>query len=315
MRQIQTIVWVTGAHGFIGRVLCSKLKALGYLVGGIGHGAWPQSEFKKVGIDSWVNGDISTGNLQLLRSNLGVPDIIFHLAGGSSVGAAIAQPKEDFNKTVGATVEVFEWIRENQVDTRVVAVSSAAVYGGTHKGPIDVSAQLIPYSPYGQHKLMMENLCRSYGDSYGISSVIGRLFSVYGAGLKKQLLWDLCVKAENESTRIELGGTGEEIRDWLHVNDAVNSLIHLASFASPSCKVFNLGSGTGTSVLNIAKLLISFFPISGGQVKSITFTGKARPGDPFSLIASDPLRLDVPGMELARGIQDYVHWYLNQDGN
>ena len=315
MNQIQNIVWVTGAHGFIGRVLCGRLKSMGYLVGGIGHGAWPQSYYRRAGIEAWVNGDISTGNLQLLKSILGVPETIFHLAGGSSVGAAIAQPKEDFNKTVGAALEVFEWVRENQVKTRVVLVSSAAVYGGAHSGPIEVTAQLMPYSPYGNHKLIMENLCRSYGDSYDISSVIGRLFSVYGPGLKKQLLWDLCVKAKNESNSIELDGTGEEIRDWVHVNDAVNSLICLAPLASPACKVFNLGSGVGTSVREIAKLLLSFFPSIGGQVKAIRFTGKVRRGDPFSLIASDPLRIEVPRVELSSGIQDYVNWYLNQDEN
>ena len=313
MSKNQAVVWVTGAYGFIGRVLCAQLKAMGHSVGGIGHGAWPQSEFKNYGIDAWVNGDISTGNLHLLKNEVGVPEMIFHLAGGSSVGSAIAQPKEDFNRTVGATVEVLEWIRENKVNTKVVAVSSAAVYGGGYVGPIEVSSELRPYSPYGHHKLMMENLCRSYGDCYGISSVVGRLFSVYGAGLKKQLLWDLCNKVESDSPDIELGGTGEEIRDWIHVDDAVKGLIALAPLASASCPTFNLGSGVGTSVFGVAKLLLFAFSATNGPLKAIAFTGKVRQGDPFSLIASNPFMSKALTMNLSSGIEEYVRWYLSRD--
>ena len=312
MRQEQSTVWVTGAYGFIGRALCTKLKALGYLVGGIGHGAWPQSEFTEFGIDAWVNGDISASNLHLLQNKLGIPQIIFHLAGGSSVGYAITQPKEDFNRTVGSTVEVLEWIRERKVVSKVVAVSSAAVYGGGHVGPIKVSSRLKPYSPYGHHKLMMENLCQSYGDSYGISSAIGRLFSVYGAGLKKQLLWDLCNKVEADSAIIDLAGTGEEIRDWIHINDAVSALIRLAALANSSCPIFNVGSGLGTSVLDIATLVQSAFPSDDGVLKEIIFTNKARQGDPFSLIASNPFGLEGVQINLSSGIKEYVQWYLRQ---
>ena len=86
-------------------------------------------------------------------------------------------------------------------------VSSAAVYGPGHEGPIGEDARLDPASPYGCHKLVMELLCRSYARSFGVSIVLLRLFSVYGEGLQKQLLWDLCSKLARNRCG-QLGGLG-----------------------------------------------------------------------------------------------------------
>src|SRR5437660_7637597 len=175
-------VWITGARGFIGRNLSKWLSQQGHIVAGLGHGAWPEGEARQWGISVWLNGDILPSNLVHLRSALGVPDIVFHLAGGSSVGAALAAPREDFARTVGTTVELLEWMRLEAPQARLVVSSSAAGYGNGYPGPIDEGATLAPYSPYGHHKLMMEQLCRSYAANYSLASAVVRLFSVYGAG-------------------------------------------------------------------------------------------------------------------------------------
>jgi UDP-glucose 4-epimerase len=142
----------------------------------------------------WLNGEVNGSNLALMHATLGAPAGIFHFAGGSSVGAAFASPHEDFKRTVGSTAELLEWARQHSPDTPLVAVSSAAVYGAGHEGPIAEDARLNPYSPYGTHKLMMEELCRSYAINFGLPLMLPRLFSVFGPELKKQLLWDTCSK-------------------------------------------------------------------------------------------------------------------------
>jgi UDP-glucose 4-epimerase len=161
-------------------------------------------------VTHWLNGDIQSGNLRLLQQASGTPDVVYHLAGGSSVGVALSNPREDFTRTVATTAELLEWLRVDAPQARLVAVSSAAVYGSGHDGRIAEDATLTPYSHYGHHKRIMEELCRSYAASYGLRVTIARLFSVYGAELKKQLLWDMCTRLSTGSRPLVLGGSGNE---------------------------------------------------------------------------------------------------------
>ena len=246
-------IWITGAHGFIGQHLSRTLAQQGHTVVGVGHGAWPAAEAVAWGVSDWLNGDISASNLQALRTRHGQPDVVFHLAGGSTVGAAVANPREDFSRTVVSTAELLDWLRQESPQTRLVAVSSAAVYGAGHDGAITEAAPLRPYSPYGHHKLMMESLCRSYGSTFGTKTVVARLFSVYGAGLRKQLLWDLCSKLEGGQTPVVLGGSGNELRDWTDVRDVVRALALLSAQASAEVPNFNVGTGVATSVRDITR--------------------------------------------------------------
>lgn len=307
-------VWITGAHGFIGRYLARSLKTRGYQIAGIGHGAWPEAEAAKWGLSFWLNGEISASNLGQMRQALGLPDMVFHLAGGSSVGAAIAHPQEDFNRTVVSTAELLEWLRQHSLATRLIAVSSAAVYGSAHNGPIVEDSRLSPFSPYGAHKLMMEELCRSYAANFGLRLALPRLFSVYGPGLEKQLLWDLCVKIAAGGA-VELGGSGDELRDWIDVRDVACGLERVGQVASVDAPVINLASGVATSVRDIAGMVAASWMDSEVAVPVVTFSGRSRPGDPFSLVA-DVARMSAYGIAnripVTQGIAEYVAWYRIQ---
>ena len=307
-------VWITGARGFIGRHLSRWLRQQGHTVAGLGHGAWPEGDARQWGVSYWLNCEIASSNLLHLQHALGTPDIVFHLAGGSSVSAALSAPREDFARTVSTTVELLEWMRLEAPQTKLLAVSSAAVYGNGHATGIDEDATLTPYSPYGHHKLIMEQLCRSYAASYGLASVIVRLFSVYGPGLKKQLLWDLCNKLSAATGFVELDGTGDELRDWTDVRDVVRLLDRVSHLASSNVQVFNGGSGTGTSVASIASQLAAVW-VRGGSPIAPRFSGLSRPGDPFSLVAASS-RLNALGFDwripVAQGLGDYVHWYRRE---
>lgn len=307
------IVWITGARGFIGRHLARVCSARGDRVIGIGHGAWSEEEAAQWGVETWLNAEISSSGLTRLAASSGLPDVVVHLAGGSSVGIAIDQPYGDFFRTVASTIELLEWLRLNSSKTHVVAVSSAAVYGGGHQGLISEAAPLKPFSPYGYHKLMMESLCRSYAETYGLQSVIARLFSVYGDGLRKQLLWDSCIKLNAGAEILKLGGTGEELRDWVHVNDVAAVLAQIGAHASDKVPAFNVASGTGTSVASIAKELVTaWHSTRGGEPVSVEFSGKSRPGDPFSLVGDARALSDIGlfcSYDVKKGINGYVDWF------
>jgi UDP-glucose 4-epimerase len=303
-------IWVTGGRGFIGRHLARHMAGRGHSVMGLGHGAWAQAEAAHWGMSGWINGEVTSSNLGQMRRIWGEPDTIFHLAGGSSVGAAIANPQEDFMRTVVSTSGLLEWVRQQAPAARIVAVSSAAVYGAGRDGAIDEETRLVPFSPYGYHKLMMETLCRSYAANFGLRIALPRLFSVYGPELKKQLLWDLCCKVA-AGGRVELGGTGNEMRDWTEVHDVARALEQIAGLASEEAPVLNIATGVATPIREIAAIAALHWQ-ENGNPGNIFFTGQPRPGDPFSLVANIS-RMREHGIECAipvsEGVAKYVDWY------
>jgi UDP-glucose 4-epimerase len=301
-------VWITGAGGFMGRYLARELAHTGQAVHGIGHGTLTDSEKQRLGLRTWLNGEIDATNLDALAVH-GLPSKVFHLAGGASVGLSIMQPLEDFSRNVASTARLLEWLRGASPESLIVAVSSAAVYDADHHGPISESAATAPMSPYGRHKLMMEQLCQSYAMSFGMRTLVARLFSVYGPELRKQLLWDVCSRLQQDGQTLVLGGTGAEIRDWTDVRDVARLLTTIAELPQPEkFRIINGGSGRGTTVAEIAGMLVR----NWGTEVAVRYSGVVRPGDPPSLLADDAVlrRLSFDWqITLEQGIADYVKWF------
>lgn len=307
------IIFITGANGFIGRHLVNRLSKTGHKILGVGHGLWPEADAYKAGMAHWINGEIDSANLNQLKRVAGIPDYVIHLAGGSSVGAAISNPGEDFFRTVATSSNLLNWIRGEASETQLLAISSAAIYGGGHEGLISEDVPPKPFSPYGVHKWLMEELCRSYAENYGLRIAIARLFSVYGNGLKKQLLWDSCSRLASGLPALDLGGTGFERRDWTDVYDVSCVLELLLPQAEVKMPIFNVGTGKGITVREIAIALTqAYYP---GIATPITFSGQSRPGDPFSLVADSSLLKKLGftwSIDWQDGIADYVKWFKQQ---
>lgn len=308
-----SIAFVTGSNGFIGRRLSIFLSKYGFQCGGIGHGAWTQTELQKCGVERSVQADISVASLNALQSQIGTPEFVFHTAGGSSVSAANEKPLEDYERSVTSTAELLEWSRLNAPNTTIVMLSSAAIYGAGHKAQIGENTLAQPLSPYGHHKTMAEQLCASYRDVFGLNIKVARLFSVFGAGLQKQLLWDICNRLANSPNRLSLQGTGNELRDWVDVRDLVRALWLIATADIEKGNTFNVGTGQGTRVKDVAQHIVDAW--QGATPAAIEFSKSIRPGDPFCLIA-DSSRLESLGFqfEIAPkvGFSDYVQWFQRE---
>lgn len=302
------IACITGARGFLGRWLARELSARGVEVVGLGHGGWPEHELACV--KRWVNGEVDSAGLEAAAAESGLPDMIFHVAGGSSVGASFQLPREDFRRTVVSTAALLEWVRVHAPQVPVVFVSSAAVYGSTAADPISEDTIAAPVSPYGTHKSMAETLCISYARNFAARVAIVRLFSVYGPGLRKQLVWDLCTRFQTAPDGITLGGTGDERRDWIHVRDAVRLLTIAGEHASSSCPILNGGTGAGTTVRVIAETVAAEF-----GARPVKFSNECRAGDPHALVADvrRARRLGFTPVELlVPGLRETVRWAQSQ---
>ena len=300
------VIIVTGAAGFIGRNVARYFSGLGYSVIGIGHGPWSAADASEWGIERWVSSDVSYHALRNLGAS---PTIIFHGAGGGSVRFSMTDPQGDFNRTVNTTSHVLEYMKNDAPDARLVYPSSASVYGQATQLPTHEATRRAPVSIYGFHKKLAEDLCHEYQRHFGIRSSIVRLFSVYGPGLRKQLLWDTCVKSRRRET--SFSGTGHETRDWLHIDDAV-SLIGFASFdESQPVIVVNGGSGQETTIQAVVQeLLLHLDPSQVAQ-----FCGPTPRGDPQHYCA-DIHRASRYGWKPQRvlklGLREYAEWYKNE---
>ncbi len=309
-----TVAWVTGARGFIGRHLALELAQNGITVAGIGHGAWVDDDAAQWGVKCWINGEIVQSNFDRLANLVGLPDMIFHLAGGSSVGVSLQTPEEDFRRSVDSTICLLEWVRNHAARSRLVLASSAAVYGAGYSRPIRETDLTEPYSPYGYHKRITELLFQSYSRNYGLYTGVVRMFSVYGPELRKQLLWDLCNRLRTNPKKIELAGSGLETRDWLYVSDAAAYLHKTALLADQNCFLVNGGRGIGTTVKEIAERVREAWEIELG----IVFNGISRAGDPHYLVADIELGRSLGLMSIIDwrdGIKKYVTWFRQAEGS
>ncbi len=296
------IALVTGAAGFLGRYVARAAAEHGYQVIGLGHNAG-REDMRTWGLSAWQEGDVT---LEALQSIGGDVDVVFHCAGGASVALSMQNPIADFSRTVEASLAVLEFARTAPRPVRVVIPSSAAVYGAVEDMPIRISSPSNPASPYGVHKKMVEDLCQSYSKYYDVESSIVRLFSVYGQGLKKQLLWDASHKILAGDT--VFAGTGLETRDWLHVEDAAQLLLAAAPRASRACPTVNGGSGESVAVRDIICCLAEQL----GGTETPSFTGTTRSGDPLHYQAdiSQALAWDwKPIWHWRDGVKAYADWF------
>jgi UDP-glucose 4-epimerase len=303
---------VLGGHGFVGRHVCRQLASSGFEVCSLGHGAWPPEEQARWGIHDWICGDIDSG-LLADAANGGQVELIVHCAGGSAVSQSYAAPFSDYQRSVASTAALLELVRTSFGGVpRVVIASSAAIYGDQGEVDLTESSTRSPISPYGFHKLMAENLCDSYARFFGLRISIVRLFSVYGEGLRKQLLWDAANKFERGDTRFF--GTGHELRDWLHVSDAARLLCAAATEEGQAgFELFN-GGGTHATTGQVLTELGRFL----GRSDPPVFTGETHVGNPRRLTSdSRHSRRQLgwaPTIGLSEGLARYVTWFKTTQG-
>jgi UDP-glucose 4-epimerase len=234
------------------------------------------------------------------------PEVCVHCAGPASVPLSFEHPENDFTSGPAALANLLEALRREAPECLVVFPSSAAVYGNPEKLPVREDAPLKPISPYGSHKLVCEKLLEEYREHYGIRSVILRIFSCYGPGLRKQLLWDIA-RQIREKGRVELSGTGEETRDFINVADVVRAMESMMDGKQPF-DVCNVASGIQTTVKEIALEILRNFKL---PENALSFNGMTRKGDPIQWEA-DITRLrsahDTPTMSLKNGVREFCEW-------
>ena len=295
-------VLVTGAFGYLGRNCIEYYKAKGCYTAAIGR---CQEQPRNTLADTYVVGSLSLDNLRQFEQQF---DLVIHCAGSGSVSKVMADPAADFADTVQGTEYLLEYLRVEQPDARIIVASSAAVYGDKYTSPISENDTINAVSLYGIHKDLVEHLCAHYARLYALKISIIRFFSIYGPGLQKQLLWDACNKlTASDKRRVTFWGTGNEVRDFIEISDALR-LIEALESGDGSFSVVNGGSGESTHVSDV----LSELSILLGAKSTVHFNNKTRAGDPDYLCADTTLAAHYgwrPNITLSEGLRKYVSWY------
>ncbi|MDX6709367.1 MAG: UDP-glucose 4-epimerase [Blastocatellia bacterium] len=267
---------ITGCHGFISRAFGRYAKAQGHVLYGIGRGASPPPFWD----GDYQQSDYSAGEIEAIVREFH-PTALIHGAGSSSVSLSFDAPLEDFCASALVWANVLDGVRRSRLNPVVLFPSSAAVYGNPLVIPVREGAPSNPISPYGFHKATSEILAKEYASCFQLDVVSCRLFSVYGEGQKRLLIWELFNQLNGPGAQLKLQGTGVESRDYLHIDDVASAFVeiierrtHQEQTGNFTC--INVARGKSITVVEVARKLCAMLGIE----KEI-LTGKDfRRGDP-----------------------------------
>jgi UDP-glucose 4-epimerase len=291
---------VTGGAGFIGSHLAEALLARGHSVR--------------------VLDDLSNGkrenvprNAEFIASSVVDPcavrealegvDGCFHLAAIASVERAQREWHRSHLVNLSGAVAVFEAAHRLQERhgkaLPVVYASSAAVYGNLDKIPLGEASPTRPISPYGVDKLGCELHAAVAGPLFGVSTTGLRLFNVYGPRQDPSSPYSGVVsifcQRLLQGSEIEIHGDGRQVRDFVYVQDAVTAFCSAMESASAQPRVFNVATGSGTTVCQLAETIAAVcgVPVKARHVSPRSGDLRASVGDP---------RRAAEGMSFSAGI-------------
>ncbi|MBI2549652.1 GDP-mannose 4,6-dehydratase [Candidatus Woesearchaeota archaeon] len=278
---------ITGVGGFVGPYLSRHLAKNGFEVFGL-----DRKGSKADGCDV-IQCDITRAAAVASAVEKVLPDLVFHLAGQSSVALSWKEPELTRKVNVGGTKNLLEAVAASGINPKILIVSSAEVYGVAKKFPTAENHPLQPVSPYGESRVEQEKVALEHSRR-GVRIVITRSFNHTGPGQPSELVCSNFAKqlADIEKSKqqpaVKVGDLTVK-RDFADVRDVVNAYLLLLMKGSFG-DVYNVCSGKACT---IGEVLAKLIEISGLKVKieqdSSRVMGKTVPvlhGDNSKLMAA-----------------------------
>jgi UDP-glucose 4-epimerase len=304
---------VTGGAGYIGSVVAARLVADGHQVTVLDDLSTGHADAVPAGA-RFVRGDVREAG-QVLADGA---DAVLHFAARSLVAESVAQPARYWQDNLGGTLALLAAMREHGTGSLVFS-STAAVYGEPETVPIDEAAPARPASPYGASKLAVDTALAEHARMHGIGAVSLRYFNVAGAhpdpasgwlgerhAVETHLIPNILAVARRGAGRVSIFGAdyptpdGTCVRDYIHITDlAAAHLLALAACAAGEHKIYNLGSGSGFSNLEV---LAACREVTGREIGCAI--APRRPGDPAVLVASSRRITAELGWRPERGLPE-----------
>jgi UDP-glucose 4-epimerase len=296
-------ILVTGGAGFIGKYLVKYLLENGKNVSILDNFSNSDKKsialFKNKGVKIF-EGDIT--NFDDVLNATKDQEIVIHLAAKISVVESIKNPSETFRINVDGTKNILAICKKNNVKKLIIA-SSAAVYGeGDKENKITEEDKRNPISPYGKSKMKMEEeVIKNYSD-IKTKYIILRFFNIYGIGQTSEYAGVITKFLEKikKNQALTITGDGTQIRDFVSIYDTICSIDNAIKYNRNG--IFNIASGNGITVNELAKLMIS---VSGKKldIQNISFKqGEIKYSQADILLAKEKLGY-ISKINLKEGIK------------
>ena len=263
---------VTGGCGFIGSNLVNQLVEIGHEVIVLDK-VHPTNPNPKA---IYYLQDLSESYIKYIHLFESVNNV-FHMASEVSIPYCVEKPNESMANNVLSTMNALECARIHNID-KFVFSSTSAVYGNTMFNPNYETNQVQCLNTYSISKYSGEQLCKMYYDLYGLKTVIFRYFNVYGEGQHKTgqyaPVMSIFKRQKENNEPLTVIEPGYQTRDFVHVSDVVYANILASQKDIDSYgEVFNIGTGTGTEIQEVADLMSSYqikIPERPGEVMHST---------------------------------------------
>ena len=295
---------VTGGAGFIGSHIVDSLLAKGHEVVVI------DNESSEVHDHFYFNDKatyhkLDIADYQATRSVYDGVDYVFHCAAESRIQPAILNPLLAIRTNTLGTGTVLQCSREASVK-KVMYSSTSSGYGLVNEPPLEETMPDDCLNPYSVSKVSGEKLCKMYNDLFGVKTIIFRYFNVYGhrEPLKGPYapVVGLFLRQHRAGQPLTIVPDGTQRRDFTHVEDVVQAnLLAMEVDHEHYGEVFNVGTGTNHSVLELAAM-----------ISDNTVEVEARIGEAYITLANNQKICDVLGWAPTKHIGDYVKEELNE---
>lgn len=311
-------ILVTGGAGMIGSNIIKKLSTSGAQVTVLDNlSAYPFDYLKEYDTKHIKNVNFVKGNVvnkKIVNELIKKMDIVIHAAALADVGACVRNPILEHKMNVSATNNILDACKKHNLE-KFIFVSSAAVYGIGEGKVFREDLPCFPISNYALSKFWGEQQSRLYYELYGLPTTSLRFFSVYGSPqVPKKGSHSWCVAIfgmlAKKHKPITVFGDGNQIRDFIHVNDIAKAVVLSTDKKSTNGKFFNVGTGKPTTINTIVKKVF-------GRVEKVPVEYKPHPlGDPLGGYADITLMKKLlswkPKFSLDKGLDEYFEW-LNKN--
>jgi len=295
---------VTGGAGFIGSHIVDKLIEKGHEVVVI------DNESSEVHDHFYFNDKatyhkLDIADYQATRSVYDGVDYVFHCAAESRIQPAILNPLLAIRTNTLGTGTVLQCSREASVK-KIMYSSTSSGYGLVNEPPLEETMPDDCLNPYSVSKVSGEKLCKMYNDLFGVKTVIFRYFNVYGhrEPLKGPYapVVGLFLRQHRAGQPLTIVPDGTQRRDFTHVEDVVQAnLLAMEVNHEHYGEVFNVGTGTNHSVLELAAM-----------ISDNTVEVEERMGEAYITLANNQKIRDILGWAPTKHIGDYVKEELNE---
>ena len=279
-------ILITGIKGFIGSQI--------------------EQTFKKRSEIFGTSSDTEKNDYKKLIKKKIRPNIIFHCAGSGLVGINKITHSIHKKTNLDSTKNLIKFINKIKLkNSKIIFLSSQSVYGKVSGNKISESNPTVPISSYGKTKLLAEKKIMKITNN---RVIVLRLFSIYGIGLKKQILWDACNKFKKKDTKFR--GNGKERRDFLNINDLIKLIKKIiVSNINNKNELYNVGSGTGIKIRNLLLKLKSIYKLE----KKLFFLENQKKSEHQNYISSNKKITQNFKWKISKNLyqelKQYVKWF------